>query len=224
MKDRLGTGSVVPLSEENLRIHDAACPKVSSYAARRIFDLTSPLQNDRYFQINLILGERAMAGEQAIFQQMSGQLKELEDTDHEAMHEDGDMQRKASLDALKLYTGAVASSETPMGRFVAMSPTHDTHPWMARRAMEETGIGYGDLETLDLRKLASDMLKADVDVGLDDTRDATAGSPRPSSDTLSIPRLRAMRSAREGPRVRKRVGMRKQKGGDHATSSHGKEK
>lgn len=72
------------------------------------------------------------------------------------------------MDALKLYSGSFASLSTPMDRFITMSPTQDAHPWLAKSAMNEAGIACGDLEALDARRLASEMVSADVEA--DDLR------------------------------------------------------
>lgn len=96
-----------------------------------------------------------------------------------------------------------------MGRFVAMSPTSDTHSWMAKQTMEESGVGYGEMEALDLRTLMSELVNDQTDISMEDTAEATAGSPCPSSDTLSMRRLKEWRKARKGPRVRRHIGMRR---------------
>ncbi|KAF2186149.1 hypothetical protein K469DRAFT_706808 [Zopfia rhizophila CBS 207.26] len=191
MQETKPTTSVTRLSEENLRLHNAAYPK-----------------DDGYFQVNLIREERARAFEQEMYRQVFGDIDGLEDADFNI--EDGDiaLRRTASLDALRLYHGSFASSQTPMNRFMTLSPAHDTHPWLARNAMDEAGIGHGDLETLDLRKLASEMVNSEEPPNT--TQEASMGSLQPSSDTLSISRFKEIRNARkEGPRTRKRIGIRK---------------
>jgi hypothetical protein len=179
-------------------------------------------KNDGYYQINLILEERAMAKERATFQQIFEHRDDIDDADFDPAEADIEIRREVSVDALKLYKGPFASLETPMGRFMAMGPTHDTHAWMAKVTMEESGVDCGDVEALDLRKLASEMVH-DHGPGLpDDTGGATAGSPQASSDTLTIAQLREERRKRETPRIRKRIGMRKHKAGDEGGRSSNK--
>lgn len=96
-----------------------------------------------------------MAVELATYRQIFGDMNEMEDADFDVQDTDMSMRRKASVEALKLYTGALASLEAPMSRFMAMSPAHDTHPWLAKNTMKEAGIVCGDLETLDVRHLVS---------------------------------------------------------------------
>ena len=146
-------------------------------------------------------------------------MEDMEDADFDLQDGNVTLRRQASLDALKLYSGAFASSETPMNRFMAMSPSHDTHAWMARSVMDESGMGLGDLESVDLRKLASEM----VNLGEQPrgTREANAGSPRPSSDTLSWSRFNEVKNARkEAARPRKRIGNRKQSVADRTKKSN----
>ncbi|KAF2732297.1 hypothetical protein EJ04DRAFT_525435 [Polyplosphaeria fusca] len=179
------------LSESNLQLHNAAYSK-----------------NDGYFQASLIREEQAVAAEQEMYRRIFGEIDDFSDEDIDLFDGNIALRRAASLEALKLYTGAFASSETPMNRFMTLSPAHDTHPWIARKVMDEAGIGIGDIETLELRQLASEMV--DVAEVRDDTREASVGSIRPSSDTLSVSRFKALREAKkEGTRVRKRIGIRR---------------
>ncbi|ORY14079.1 hypothetical protein BCR34DRAFT_599489 [Clohesyomyces aquaticus] len=178
------------LSEENMRIHDAAFPK-----------------SDGYFQVNLIREEQAWESEQEAYRLIFGDIGDLEDADFDMRDGEISLRRVASLEALKLYSGSFASCATPMSRFLTMSTTHDTHPWLARDAMNESGINHGDLETLELRKLASEMMTSEE--AHKDTGAASMGSPRASSDTLSASRFREVRAARrEGARTSQSVRVR----------------
>lgn len=120
---------------------------------------------------------------------------DLEDGDLDMGDSEQATRRKASLDALKLYSGSFASCETPMSRFTTVSPAHDTHPWLAKHVMEESGIASGDLEALEIRKLASDMA-AYVEPLEDDSQEASLGSPHASSDTLSVSKFMGARTRR----------------------------
>ncbi|KAF2119233.1 hypothetical protein BDV96DRAFT_595982 [Lophiotrema nucula] len=162
------------LSEDNLRAHNATFPKEQGQ-----------------FQINLIREERALAAEEESYRCMFGDLDELEDADSEALIGGTAMQKKSASEVLKLYVGRPACSETPMSRFMTMSPAQDAQPWTSKEVMHEVGIGLGDLETLDLRKLATEIAgNGEPDNGV---REASVGSPRPSSDTLSVSQLRDIR-------------------------------
>lgn len=66
--------------------------------------------------------------------------------------------------------------------------------------MSAHGINTGDLEALDLRKLALEMTIADNEDN--ETRRGNHGSPRPSSDTLSVSRARELQGLRRGDRTR----------------------
>jgi hypothetical protein len=187
-------------------------------------------KEDGYYQINLIREERTIAKERAKFQQIFEHREDFHDAGFDPADAEIELRREASRDVLRLYKGSFASLATPMGRFMAMGPTHDTHSWMAKRTMEESGIDDGDLEALDLRKLASEMMHSDATGAFTDTGEggrahptaATAGSPQASSDTLTVSQLREERRKRDTPRIRKRIGMRKHKtGGEAGSSSRG---
>jgi len=140
-----------------------------------------------------------------MYREAFGAIEELEDAELNFRDSYIGLQ-SGSDEVLELYHGHFASSATPMSRFTTISPANDTHPWLARDALEEAGIGYGDLETIEVRQLASELMAAEESIT--DGRDSE-GSPRPSSDTLSITQLRKMRSKKKGPRVRKRIMIRK---------------
>jgi hypothetical protein len=158
--------------------------------------------------VNLIREERAMAAEMELYRQAFGDLDDIEDTKlSDAMKEI----EATGANTLALYAAPFASSEAPMKRFLAMGPTQDAHPWMAKAAMEEAGVSHGDLEALDLRRLASEIV--DVRASEKDELEDGVGTPRPSSDTLSVSRFRELRQARRvekaaGTRVRKAIGVR----------------
>ncbi|KAF2260918.1 hypothetical protein CC78DRAFT_383197 [Lojkania enalia] len=182
--------SIRCLSEENLKLHNAGHPK-----------------EDNNFQVSLILKERAQVAEQEIFRRMFGDANDFEAEQLGVSNEDMAPRHTAFWEALKLYSGSFASSETPMNRFIAMSPANDAQPWIAKEVMEENGIKVGDLETLDLRKLVSELIEEST---REDIRESSTGSPRPSSDTLTTTRLKEIRNARrEGTRMRKRISVRR---------------
>ncbi|KAF2271764.1 uncharacterized protein EI97DRAFT_462559 [Westerdykella ornata] len=208
-----GTPRRARLSEENLRMHNAACLSVSILEiGRDLVKLTAGNQESNGYQISLIQQERALLYERESFAHCTefsaGKEPKAVKTEIESRNEES-QQRQRSLDALKLYTGVVPSSESPMSRFMAMSPTNDTHSWMAKQVMEESGIGYGELEALELRKLASELVDNQANSPPEDTMQATVGSPCPSSDTLSMRQLIEWREARKGARVRRHIGMRR---------------
>jgi len=141
--------------------------------------------------------------EQERYRHIFGDAEEWEDVDLGIPNPEATLEA-ASRDSLRLYHGHFASSATPMNRFMTISPANDTHPWLARDAMEEAGVNYGDLETMEVRQLASELMATE------EIRTHTrAGSPRPSSDTLSVSRFREMRKAKKRPRVRKSIVVRK---------------
>lgn len=177
-------------------------------------DLIKVVKVDGYYQINLIREERALAKERETFQQIFKHREDIDDADFDPAEAGIEIRREVSLEPLKLYKGPFASLESPMGRFVAMGPTHDTHAWMAKATMEETGVDCGDVEALGLRKLASEMIDDSPAGVAEDSQEATAGSPQASSDTLTIAQLRDERRKRETPRIRKRIGMRRHKAGE----------
>lgn len=153
----------------------------------------------------MIRDERAQVVEQQMYREVFGVIEELEDA---ASHfGDSYMSLHTGFDeVLELYHGHFASSASPMGRFTTISPANDSHPWLAREAMEEAGVGYGDLETIEVRKLASELVAAE---GESMRIRVNEGSPQPSSDTLSISELRKVRTTKKGPRVRKPIMLRK---------------
>lgn len=211
----------IPLSEENLRIHNSACPKVGNRACSKL-ELTRNEKADGYYQINLIRQERAAAREQETFRQMFEHREDGDDADFDPDEAAVEIRREESLEALRLYKGPLASSESPMGRFLAMGPTHDSQAWMAKATMEESGVDCGDLEALDLRKLASEMMEDGPAGQPEGTRQATTGSLQASSDTLTA-QLQNDRRRRETTRIRKRIVMRRHKTGDGGAPSRGVE-
>lgn len=200
------------LSEENLRIYDAACPKVDGLCEQYPTTVDeSCVQSDGYFQVNLIREERAREAERETYRQIYGDVDHLSDADFSPHDTDIALRRKASQDALRLYTGSIASLSTPMDRFLAMSPSQDTHPWLAKNLMAESGVPSGDLEGLDVRRLASELVSGEA--GPHESGEASAGSPRPSSDTLSISRFMESKERREAGKARnwQKVRMRRQR-------------
>ncbi|KAF2871650.1 hypothetical protein BDV95DRAFT_594723 [Massariosphaeria phaeospora] len=169
------------LSEENLRIHNAR-----------------PSKDDGEFQINLIQEERARVLELEMFRGRGGSVGEL-DTNV--------VDEQRASEALKLYSSHLPSAESPMDRFTTMGPTQDPQPWMAQEVMDEAGIGYGDLETLHLRKLVSELAASGLCPG--PSQKASMGSLLSSSDTLPVAQAHEIPgTGTEGARVRERTGLR----------------
>jgi hypothetical protein len=177
--------------------------------------LMTALQSDGFFQVNLIRQEQARANELAAYRQMFGDG----DVEREGAELDQEVatRQAAMQDVMRLYSGGFASLETPMNRFLAVSPANDTHPWLAKTFMEDTGIEPGSLEDMDVRRIASEMV--DLDRSRPSGLSEREGSPRPSSDTLSVRGMLAIRererrrdgTRRDGTRVHRRILMRKQK-------------
>ncbi|KAF2793477.1 hypothetical protein K505DRAFT_375323 [Melanomma pulvis-pyrius CBS 109.77] len=167
------------LSEENLRIHNAACPDSGTYS-----------------QARLIREDISWTAEHESYRQIFGHFDDSEDG-YSNMH-DGDiaLRRAASLDALKVYAGAFTPLEV------------DPYAQMAKEALDESHSRFGDLERQDLGQLVSEL--AHLEVTREDTRESSMGSPRPSSDTLSVSRHTEIRRARkERAENRKRMDARR---------------
>lgn len=99
-----------------------------------------------------------------------------EDEDFDLYSEEVCVRRVASLEALKVYAGAFASFKA------------NVHAPIAKEMLDESSIRFDDLDRLDFGQLASEIVH--IEVTLDDTRGSSAGSPAPSSDTLSVSRYR----------------------------------
>ncbi|KAF2634425.1 hypothetical protein P280DRAFT_258704 [Massarina eburnea CBS 473.64] len=196
------------LSEKNLRIH------------------TSGLSNTN---ANTAQDEKARTT-----QQDTVDIDSLSDTDFSPQDADLAARREASLDALKLYTGSFVSLCTPMERFMASSTTEDVKPFLAKHAPHDSGVAFGDAapgavargnhwETLDATKTASDLHGTTTNA---ETRDICPGSPRPSSDTLSLSRYQTMylesktdRKENGGTRSRRKLRMRRRNTVDRMKAS-----
>jgi hypothetical protein len=126
------------------------------------------------------------AVEHETYRQLFGNYDHLSDEDFAAQEMDVSGRREASFDALKLYSGVFASLCTPMDRFVADSPTQDTHRWLARTRMDDEVVATGDDDELDMCEFASNMAR--VDPVPEDIKDAAMGSPRASSETYLLDR------------------------------------
>ncbi|KAF2203172.1 hypothetical protein GQ43DRAFT_470235 [Delitschia confertaspora ATCC 74209] len=175
-------------------------------------------QSDGYFQANLIREERAQAAEQEEYRNVFARAEHLGDMHVDFVHPDM-TQMPAPHDALGLYRGPFASSATPMDRFLCMSSTHDAHPWMAKRAMGRTGVEYGDLERIEVRKLAFELIAAEE--RSDNTQETGPGSPQAPSDILSTSLLYEIKKAKratKGVRIHKRIGVRKRETKEEATN------
>ena len=129
------------------------------------------------------------------YRQLFSEFDDMDAADSDSDMHEGYMalRRKASLDALRVYTGALAPFGADSG---------------SRELLDERGFGWGDPERLDLGQLASEMVR--IEVTLNGKRESSVGSPSPSSDTLSVAPYRAVRSTkREGTKHRRRVGMKR---------------
>jgi hypothetical protein len=146
------------------------------------------IKDNRYYQVNAIKQEQARVSTQKTYRRIFGDLDDLDAADLEAEKVELMTRRAAVKQVLELYTGSLCSLQTPMSRFMTMSPTHDTHLWMANDVLEQAGIGFGDLEALEIRKFAAEIMSLETPAG--ESQDANVGSPRPDSDTLSVSRCR----------------------------------
>lgn len=96
-----------------------------------------------------------------------------------------EVRRQAWSDALRLYSGNVASLSTPMERLIARQD---------RRGAKEMGSRTRDLETLDASEVASELSEEGQ---ADDAVSVGAGSLQASSDTLSVTRDDFMKWTKE---------------------------
>lgn len=96
--------------------------------------------------------------------------------------------RKASLEALKLYSGCFDFCYTPMERFCASRPSQSSG------GDESSDVESSDVESSDASYIAMEMM---VVTGADCEGFAYPGSPRPSSDTLSVSRYQEPRKERK---------------------------
>ncbi|KAF1950625.1 hypothetical protein CC80DRAFT_496694 [Byssothecium circinans] len=139
-------------------------------------------------------------------------MDNLSDTDFSPQDTNLAARREASLEALKLYSGSFASLCTPMDRFIASTPTQDVQPWLARHVSNDSAIARRDCwETLDATQLASEL---NANVEMDEVQEVCPGSPRPSSDTLSVTRsLGSRNDGKEhgGARNRRKLRVRRQR-------------
>jgi hypothetical protein len=87
-----------------------------------------------------------------------------------------EVRRQASMDALGLYSGNVASLSTPMDRLIARQ---------VGRGWEDMRGRTRDVETLDASELASELSE---NAQADDVISQRSGSLQASSDTLSVAR------------------------------------
>lgn len=85
-------------------------------------------------------------------------LQETHSRNPPADSSDGKRPEKSDfLEGIRLFHIPRPSGATPMERFMTLSPVNDPHPWMAKAAMQDNGIGYGAMETAELRKYAAEM-------------------------------------------------------------------
>lgn len=100
---------------------------------------------------------------------------------------------------------AGTASEAPTSLCVAMSPTQDTQLWMMEQARLQPAFEDPDPEEMELQQLAWEIAESHVSARITKELEVIMGSPRASSDILSVSRFRELRSARKGSRVRKPV-------------------
>lgn len=186
-------------------------------------------QANGLFRVSFMGSEReAQAEKHEGYRELFGGVDGLYDEDFPMPDAEMAARRKASIDALSLYSGAVPTLTTPMERFMAMTPTQDAHPWLARNTISASGMPASDLEALDASRLASEMASTEAGTGAEEGQMARAGSPRPSSDTLSVTRYLETRKERKDhsgarnrrkPRMRKRSGVERKPGGSPSHAS-----
>lgn len=160
--------------------------------------------------MNLIQHDVPQSRSESSHQQVFGDMDDdWEDDDLDMYDEEISVRRAASLEALKVYAGAFATFQV------------DSHTQMAKDMLDESGIGFGDLDRLNLGQLASELVH--IEVTLDDTRTSSIGSPSPSSDTLSVSRYREVVCARrESTKTRKRMGAKRRDTGDRTKLARSK--
>ncbi|KAJ4299423.1 hypothetical protein N0V90_004668 [Kalmusia sp. IMI 367209] len=157
------------LSEHNLRVHTAAYPKKPYFPIDHMRATQSRAEYD------------ATRDHQRPDDALGFSYAGLSPQDM-----DMKARRKASLDALKLYSGNLASLSTPMDRLIARQCAS---PRRGEEALRETTAAAGDWETLDASELASEL---SGDSRPDEVM--SVGSLRASSDTLSVSRERFLES------------------------------
>jgi hypothetical protein len=172
------------LSAHNLRIHTAAFTKVRRHDTVVETMLTLTVQQ-AYFPIKRIREDHSRSED--------GANDRHTPVNHLGFSYDGlspqdidmDVRRQASMDALGLYSGNVASLSTPMDRLIARQ---------VRRGPEDMCGITRDVETLDASELASELSE---NAQAYDVISQRSGSLQASSDTLSVAREHFMESARE---------------------------
>jgi hypothetical protein len=65
-------------------------------------------------------------------------------------------------EGLRMYRLPRPSCATPMERFATWSPVNDPQPWVAKEEMQKHDIGFGAMETADLRLAAAKTSTAQV--------------------------------------------------------------
>ncbi|KAH7130206.1 hypothetical protein B0J11DRAFT_246681 [Dendryphion nanum] len=182
------------LSEENLRKHNASCPKQTNEISGEGLswkEEEAMMQNSDWS-----LGP-TMADEQERF--LSGKAKKVMA-----------LRRAASRDALGLYTagGVLASWDTQSNRMSSNGWRRCESHGKARGAIMESGSRNGDLETVDLRELVYDMARVtQLSDEESDRWEGSVGSLQASSDTLSVSRFQEIRKAKK--KGNRRMGLRK---------------
>ncbi|KAF2439516.1 hypothetical protein P171DRAFT_123978 [Karstenula rhodostoma CBS 690.94] len=154
------------LSAHNLRIHTAAFPKKPYFPINRIREMSRP--------------EDEVNDDQTAVDHLGFSYDGLSPQDINM-----EVRRQASMDALGLYSGNVASLSTPMDRLIARQVGSGPEEMYGRTR---------DVELLDASELASELSE---DAQADDLVSVGSGSLQASSDTLSVSREHFVQSARE---------------------------
>jgi hypothetical protein len=139
--------------------------------------LTMYQQNIVVPQANTFVGDQTWGESFEPYYQRDEDFGGSDDGDWDAKKVDIALRRAASLEALKIYGGCFTSG------FLAMQ---EPLPWMTPSNTKQKP-SHHDVEGLDLRRLASELVRAREGSTETSSRDSDSyiGSPRPDSDTLS---------------------------------------
>ena len=165
------------LTEENLRLHSYTFPQVRDIAHDgHALRLTICPQRSTSTPVDAIDEDHAW-GETFEPYYQHKDFEGSDDEDWDVKKVDIALRRAASLEALKIYGGCFTSG------FLAMQ---EPLPWMTPSHSNRKPCQQ-DVEGLDFRKLASEMVRTRSGSAGASSRDSNsyAGSPRPDSDTLS---------------------------------------
>ena len=105
----------------------------------------------------------------------------------------------ASLESIqKLYRPPQSSAASPMERWLTVSPANEQSPWLAKRAMSDSAIALGSLETLGMR----------VEDAILRCEEKNAGKESTESSAIVLT-ARQPRLVRRTQRARDRVGSKR---------------